>query len=245
MTTRMGFCLVSLVFLSCPAGAADLWVAGTNPAVISANDCGLVTAVSGAARIRRSFQTEKDAGLDANVADRVNAGDELVTDAGGRIEIAGGANNVIVIGQNARLKLNALRTFAGPSGKQVARLDMELLAGQARVQVRLNTAKPEHVFISCGGMEVLASRGDIAVAAGDVWLAAGLAEGEAVGRTRRGQVTGAPFPIEKGRLVTAGGAADLDDAAAAAMKTRLPFSFELTSVALPPMPSVRPDLEAP
>jgi hypothetical protein len=224
--------------------AADLWVKPNDPAVVSTKDCGSVTATHGATRIHRAFQSDEEAGIDVNTADRVNSGDELITDSGGRIEMVSGGNIILVIGENSRVRILALHSFPDPAGTPVTRLDMELLSGEARAQVRLNDEAPAHLRAALAGAEVLVSRGDVALSAGSGWRASVIA-GEAACRMRRGHVAGAPFTLPPRRTAGADGEAVLADAAANALRSRLPFSFELTAIALPPTPSISPEFEAP
>ncbi len=226
------------------AGAADIWVNADDPGVITNNDCGFVAAIHHAAVIRRSFLAEGDAGMAANIADRVTSGDILQTPDGGRVEIASGNNVALVLGPASRLKLGGMRSFTDAAGLAATRLDVEILAGDVRVQVRLNREAPEYVLITAEGADVLVSRGDVAVTTGDGWLASTLS-GTAGGRVHRGKVVGAPFAIESGTAVGNGGAAALTGAASDALRGRLPFSFEVEGLALPPLPPQSWELEAP
>lgn len=227
-----------------PAYAADLWVNATDAVVITNNDCGFITATHGGATIRRSFHAAGDPGVAAHTADRVNSGDELVAPPGGRIEMVSGGNIVLVAGDNSRVRLNGLRTFTGPLGNNVTRLDLEVVSGEARVQVRLNEEKAECVLAALNGAEVLVRRGDIVLYSQSGWLASSIS-GEVMGRVKRGAVVGAPFIIGDRRSVGGDGDAALDDSLGNAMRARLPFSFELVSAALPPAPSMGSQFEAP
>lgn len=226
------------------AVAADFWVNAADAAVVTNNDCGFITATHGNAHIRRSFHAADENVAAAHVADRVNSGDELVAPAGGRIEMVSGGNIVLVVGDNARVKLGGLRSFVGPLGNPVTRLDLEVVSGEARIQVRLNEEKPECVLAAMNGADVLIRRGDIVLSSQSGWLASALAGG-AMGRVRRGGVIGAPFEIGSGRSVSGNGDAPFSETLGNALRGRLPFSFELTSVALPPAPSMSSGHDAP
>lgn len=224
--------------------AADPWVNANDAAIVTNNDCGFITTTHGSAQIRRSFLADSDPGAPAHIADRVNSGDILYTPDGSRIEMVSGGNIVLVLGSGSRVKLNGLRNFIEASGKPATRLDLEIISGDVRIQVRRNEEKPEYVLAALEGVDVLVSRGDIAVTTSGGWLVSTLS-GEVGGRVRRGNVVGAPFTIGTGHTVGGAGDAQLTDAAANALRVRLPFSFELAALALPPMPPMSWELEAP
>lgn len=223
--------------------AADYWLAATEPSVVTNNDCGFVSAVAGNAVIRRSFMTGSES-TNAHVADRINSGDELIAPHGGRIEWTSGNNMIVVLGADSQIRLDGLRSFARADGMTVMRLDVTLLKGECRVQVRLNSENPEAVAVTVNGADVLVTRGDVEVRSADGWSAA-VINGDASARVRRGGVVGAPFAIAGGAVVGSGGEARATDAELAAIKARLPFSFEVLSSALPPLPAASYLLEAP
>lgn len=226
------------------AGAADYWVASTDSSVVTNNDCGFISDVSGSPYIKRPFQAEGEPGVPAHVADRINSGDELIVPDGGRLEWVSGVNMVLVLGSGARARLGGLRSFTGPDGVPVTRLDVTLLSGELRVQVRLNQNHPEAVMAGLSGAEVLVRRGDIGLYSGNFWRGTALM-GEAAARMRRGGVTGAPFAFVEGRVVGSAGEEPMSDADVLDLKRRMPFSFELVSAALPPIPPMSAILEAP
>ncbi len=237
------FLTPALSVLAAGAAAADIWVKSTAADVVSTNDCGSILSSRGAARIRRSFQPADSGGGEVNAADRLNSGDELITLSGGRIEAAGGDNVILVLGENSRVRLVTLISFTDPAGMPATRLDVELLAGEARVQVRLNEESPAHLLASLGDVDILVSRGDAALSTTGGWRGAVLS-GDASGRIRRGQMAGAPFPIPAGRMA-GGGESVLDAATRSGILSRLPFSFESYRFALPPMPLMSSDSDAP
>lgn len=241
-TVFFAVCLFALA--ASRADGVDYWVSPGDPAVATNNDCGHVTEVSGSPTIRRSFHEKGHAGVAVNVADRLSSGDELEAPAGSRLEWATGFNTVVTLAPGTRVRLDGLRSFSDASGTTVERLDVTLLAGELRAQVRLNVERPESLLVAANGAEVLVTRGDAAVFSGDAWRATALAEGAAA-RARRGGVLGAPFPIEPGQTAGLGvqeavEAADLKD-----IRARLPFSFELARLALPPLPPMSSVVEAP
>lgn len=245
---RFRILVAVFVFLSIPAGvgvrAADRWVSADDPAVSSNNDCGHVSDVLGEPLIRRSFQDRDQQGSPVHVADRVSAGDELSAPAGTRLEWTTGSNLIVVMGPGARVRLGGLRSFAEPSGAAATRLDVELLAGDLRVQARRNADVPEYLLVSADGGEILVDWGDVVVSSEGAWRGAVL-YGEASARMRRGAVTGAPFPMPEGFVSGFGAQERLAEAAADAMRARLPFSFELARLALPPLPAAGRGVEAP
>lgn len=236
--------LAAIMLPMASVSAADFWVGATDASVSTNNDCGFVTATHGGATIRRSFHPAGDSGVTAHIADRVNSGDELVAPPGGRIEIVSGDNIVLVVGDSSRVKLSGLRIFTGPMGNTVTRLDLEVVSGEARIQVRLNEQKPECVLAALNGAEVLVSRGDIVLFSQTGWMATSMA-GEAMGRIKRGTVVGAPFVIGDRRSVGGDGDSSLEASLGDAMRARLPFSFEMISAALPPAPAMSSQFEAP
>jgi hypothetical protein len=244
MIRHTTFCIFHFLVLCLAGLAADPWISANDPAVVTNNDCGFVAVAQGRAMIRRSFLAEGDPGIAAHSADRVNSGDVLQTPDGGRMEIVCGVNVVFTVGPASRVKLGGLRQFTDASGKTATRLDVEVLAGDVRAQVRRNEEKPEYVLVAAEGAEVLVSRGDVALTTGGGWLFSTLS-GAASGRIRRGKIVGAPFDILPGHAVGGSGDAALTEEASNALRGRLPFSFELASLALPPLPAMGWEQEAP
>lgn len=207
------------------ARASDHWIAGSDASVATNNDCGFVSAVHGQPVVVRSFHAEDAPGVPVNATDRVYTGDEIRVPDGGRLEITSGANVVAVFGEDSRVKFLGLRTFALPAGPEMNRLDLELLHGEARIQVRLNEARPESVLANAGGADFLIMRGDFSVMRNIAWQGSVLS-GVALARLRRGDSLGAPFPLENDSLLGIDGAKGLTDEAKDRVRQRLPFSFE-------------------
>ncbi len=226
-----------------PAAAADYWTSADNPGVATNNDCGVVSALSGAPRIRRAFMSERDQALPAGLADRLHAGDVVEVPEDGRLEWTTGHNVVVVAGPGSRVRLEGLRNFAAPDGSRVARLDARLLKGEMRLQVRLNQERPEAALVALEGSDALLERGDLALSAGGGWFCATLG-GEALARLKRGGSVGAPFAVAEMATIGLQGEGKLDNAAASGLRARLPFSFELMTAALPPLPALGAGTEA-
>lgn len=238
-----GMLLGALVCAAATAAASDYWTAATEPGVVTNNDCGQIAHIYGSPLIRRSFHAAEDAGIEANIADRISSGDELFAPAGSRVEIVAGSNTVLVLGTGARIRLDGLRTFS-VGGTEAARLDVTLLAGEIRVQVRRNESKPEAVLVGMGGAEIVVTRGDVEMFADGGWRCSVL-DGSAAGRMRRGGMPGAPFPIAANTVLAGSGSSALTPREKIEVKARVPFSFELTAAALPPLPPLSAESEAP
>ena len=226
------------------AHAVDYWVSSDDAAVITNNDCGFISDVAGHPVIRRSFQDESQPGVPANVADRINSGDELVVPAGSRLEWTTGSNIIVTLGSGTRVRLDGLRSFGSAPDATAARLDVSVVTGAIRVQVRLNEERPDAFLASLSGADILVRRGDVEMFSDNAWRGAVLS-GEASARVRRGGVTGVPFMLGEGQSVGAGGQEPLEEAQRSAIRGRLPFSFELVRAALPPLPPISSILEAP
>ncbi|MCD8351681.1 MAG: FecR family protein [Planctomycetaceae bacterium] len=242
--TTLAFLVLLAVLAPGRAGAAEYWVAATDVAVVTNNDCGAVSFIQGQPAIRRSFHAEDDPGLAANIADRVNSGDEIIVPFGSRLEMTSGTNIVLVFGAGTRVRMGGLRSFTDTEDNQVARLDLEVLEGEMRLQVRLHEDKPMAALIALDGAEVLVRRGDVELAMQGGYQVSVLS-GTATARLRRGGVAGAPFVIGEGRLVGTRGDEPLAENELLAIRGRVPFSFETRSAALPPLPHMSTILEAP
>lgn len=179
--------------------------------------------------------TEDDSGVAAFVAARLNAGDTVEVPTGGRLELFSGNNVAIVLGSGSKARFSGMRAFSVDGSHPVTRLDMRLLAGSARIQVRLNRQRPESVLIVMNGAETLVTRGDVEVSVENGWQASSLA-GDAEVRLRRGGVAGAPFKLSAALAIGNNGENRIDAEQMAAARERLPFSFELIRAALPPRP---------
>ncbi len=188
------FAAGAFVLFFTAAPAADAWVAATDPAVVTNNDCGRIAALSGRPLIHRSFQADDAQGILTDIADRISAGDELIAPEGALVEWVTGANTVAVLGPGGRVRFEGLRTFPDAEGDEATRLDVTLLAGELRIQTRVNATRPETVLVALSGAEILVTKGDVELFADGGWRAAVLAE-HAEGRVRRGAMTGAVFPI--------------------------------------------------
>lgn len=226
------------------SGAGDFWISGSDASVVTNNDCGFIAAIGGRPTLLRSFQDANSPGVAASITDRVNSGDEVRVPEGSRLELVSGANVVLVFGEGSRVKFQGLRNFAAGDVREASRLDIELLAGEVRVQVRLNQARPESVLLSVDGNQFLMRRGDATFGRIIGWQATVLS-GDVSGRVRRTSVLGAPFELPAGTLLGVGGQADISDSAKQRILARLPFSFETIRAALPPLPSLSYELEAP
>lgn len=243
---QMSFVLMCVFTAVCGTRVygVDFWVRGTDASVVTNNDCGRVSAIHGQPVVVRSFQEEGSAGHAILATDRVYSGDELRIPDGGRLELTSGSNVVISFGSGSRVRFSGLRSFSAGVEREASRLDLELLSGELRVQVRQNQVRPESVLVSSGGGDFLIRRGDVCVLNSSVWRGWVLA-GEAMARQRRGTSVGAPFVVHGGNGVGEGGALPLDKELGEQLRTRLPFSFDITRAALPPLPSLSYDEEAP
>lgn len=238
--------IVSLLFLSSVGKSEDsaFWRESSHPGMTSTNDCGFISEILGTPQIRRSFMSEKDAGLPAYIADRIHSGDELAVPPGGRLEWTCGNNVIVMLGAGAKAKIEGLRVFQVENGVSASRLDIRLLEGSMRVQARLNEERPEGVLVSVEGAEVLLTRGDVQISAGSPWRVAAIS-GLVSARLRRGNVVGAPFGFSESVMVEGQGEESLDEEELVAIKFGLPFSFETKRAALPPLPAASALLEAP
>lgn len=237
--------IILCLFISGSVGrCADFWVSGTDASVVTSNDCGQISATHGLPVVVRSFQQAGSPGVKAMITDKVYSGDEVHVPDGSRLEIVSGSNVAMVFGEGSRVRFSGLR-WLGASGKSGAsRLDLELVAGEMRVQVRRNMTRPESVLVSAGEAQFLIKEGDVCLTNSSSWQGAVLA-GEGMGRLRRGATIGAPFAIPEGTTVGEGGAGELAADSRSRFTALLPFSFELTRTALPPLPSLSYELEAP
>ena len=235
--------LVCILACAVSAAGGDYWISATESGVVTNNDCGQIVQIHGAPLIHRSFHAASDAGVEASIADRVSSGDELIAPAGSRVEMITGTNTVLVLGAGARVRLDGLRAF-DVGEAEATRLDVTLLAGEIRVQVRRNDVRPESVLVSMGGAEILVIRGDVEMFADGGWRCSVLAGG-ASGRMRRGGMPGAPFPIPADTVFAGSGATPLTREEKSAIAARVPFSFEVASAALPPLPPLSAESEAP
>lgn len=237
-------CLFALCARADAAGAADMWVAATDPAVVTNNDCGQIASVTGRPMIHRSFQAQEAEGTAVNIADRISSGDELIVPPGSLVEWTAGANTVAVLGPGGRVRFDGARVFAAADGREAVRLDVTVISGELRAQARENENRPEMIRAALNGAEFLLTRGDAAFVSGELWQAAVLS-GEASGRLRRGAMPGAAFALEAGTMVDAAGQAAIGEDGMNAVKQRVPFSFETARAALPPLPLMSAEMDAP
>lgn len=234
-----------LLFLACAsARAADMWFSPSVKGVTTSNDCGTVSGLAGAPRIRRSYQLSSDAGVELSLSDKVYAGDEILTGPDDRVELVSGRNVLVLVGPDSSLRLFGLRVVERSATSKMSRLDVELVGGGARMQVRLNAANPELVFLRSPTMGVIVERGDCAAAVADSWRLSVL-DGEAWCRLGQGGASGAPFSLEAGRELGPGGPRALTAETISEMKARMPFGHEIRRAALPPNPPPDPEAEAP
>ena len=230
------WCAAALLVLTMGWGrCADYWASSTEPGIATSNDCGRVTSVSGKSVVRRSYMTDKDSPLALYAADRLYSGDAIEVAADGLVEWTTGDNLIIVLGPDAAARLEGLRRFADAGGKEVARLDVQLVRGELRAQVRLNENHPESLLVGMSGGEALATRGDVAAYSNNNWRVVAL-KSQLAARQRRGGAVGAPFTVPDGGAAGGSGEERLDARGLVAIRDRLPFSFESKSTALPPRP---------
>lgn len=218
---------------------ADNWASAESAGVVTDNDCGFVSAVAGVPLARRSGDTFR-----LHPADRLSGGDELSASPQGRVELAAGNNTVLVVGPDSGIRLQGIRILRDESGRETQRLDAALLRGGCRLQVRLNTAKPEAAMIATDSCDILLTRGDVAIDVQD-GLRVSVLSGEASVRTRRGGATGSPLIVPEGSSFGDSGMEAFGGERARAIRDRLPFSFETETAALPPLPPMSYILEAP
>lgn len=225
------------------ADGVDYWASPESPGVVTNNDCGFVSAVSGIPISRRITGAGSDT-IRLHVADRLGSEDELIAPAGAGVEMTSGSNSIFTIGSDSAARLQGIRTFDGGGNTQVNRLDISMVRGSCRLQVRLNTEKPEAILVSFGGVEVLIRRGDVAMTVDGDWRVFVLS-GEASVRVRRGRAIGTPVTVGAGKAVGAAGEENLEEGRLTAIRERLPLSFEVVNAALPPLPPMSYILEAP
>lgn len=240
-TNRLRALAALLICLPASLAAADFWARPGDPGVVTNNDCGFVSAVAGTPRIRRSFMADTEQ-VPIYLADRLGGGDEFLPVPPGRVEMITCDNLILVVGTASRAVLGGVRVIAGGSAGHASRLDAALLAGRCRVQARRNEEHPEAALITVAGHDVLVTRGDAEIAVEGGWRVSVLA-GEVVVRDRKGG--GQRLLVAAGYTAGPGGVEPLTDEDAAAIRARLPFSFETERAALPPLPPMSALLEAP
>lgn len=233
-----------LLLARASAPAADMWFSPSAKGVMTNSDCGVVAGLAGTPRVRRSYQLSSDAGGELSLSDKLYAGDEILTGPNDRVELVSGRNVLVLVGPDSTLRLLGLRAVERSASSKTSRLDMELPAGGARLQVRLNAANPESALLRSATMGVIVERGDCAVAVADSWRLSVL-DGSAWCRLDQGGVSGAPFALEAGRELGPGGPRALTVDAATELRARMPFGYEIRRAALPPNPPPDPEAEAP
>lgn len=236
--------IIALLFMAMPArcvGAADHWVEHGAVGVVTNNDCGSVSAVTGEVRLKRSFMQNDSDGISVHIADRVHAGDLFAIAAHGGVEWVTGHNTIAALGPDTRAVVAGVRAFADPDGRTVSRLDVVLEQGAARVQVRLNRERPEAVLVRCANAEALVLRGDVEVETTPEWSIR-VVSGEAEARVIHSGIAGAAFTIGSGAVLTAEGMAMQQNAVAMRV---VPFSYETVKAALPPRPVSGAQTDAP
>ncbi len=237
-------CAFLILVRGSDGNAVDYWASPGDPAVATNNDCGFISAVHGQPQVRRSFQSEDSAGQPLSVADRISSGDELIVPTGSRLEWTSGNNLVVVLGSGGRVKLGGIRSFIDPDGRQAARLDLSLLSGELRLQVRYNSERPESILALMSSGDVVVRRGDVYIFDASQWRC-GVLAGTAMSRIRRGGMYGAPFAIPAGQYAGPGGQSEFLPDEQEGVRRRLPFTFELVKLARPPVPTLGFELEAP
>jgi hypothetical protein len=224
------FIFVSLfAILAGIAEALDHWIA---PGGGSGTDCGRISDLAGKVEIRHPIMADEDPPVRAGLANRLRPGDIVSVPSGGRLEWKSGRNVVVTVGSDAGVRMEGVTTADFPGGISLNRLNFELLRGEARIQVRLNETRPESVLVRIGGNEILLIRGNLFVKATDQWHAT-VSDGWAEWRPHAGIP---PRRIEAGRKIDVSGDSELSVSEVAELAERLPFSFELIRLALPPTP---------
>lgn len=240
------FCIAGaalLCALLAPAAAADFWVGPSAQGVVTSNDCGFVSRVEGQPVVRRYFMNSDEQGLTIFGADRINAGDNIEVPDNAGLEIVCGNNLVFCFSGGSKVRFLGLRSFMGPDGRPLERLDVILEQGTIRAQARRNERR-EMLLVQTSGVTVLLENGDLLVNAGAGWRATNFG-GLALARLRRGDVVGAPFELERGVAFANTGRKALSDAEMDELRYSLPLSFEITRAALPPRPAMDDSVEAP
>lgn len=235
--------ILALSLLGGRAAALDYWMPAEYPGVVTDNDCGSVSAVAGIPLARRGGNSTGET-FRLHPADRLSGGDVLTAPPRGRVEMISGNNTILAVGPDSEIRLHGLRTLQDDGGREIRRLDATLIRGGCRMQVRLNTAKPEAALITTDFCDVLVTRGDVAVSVEDGWRVSVLS-GEASIRSRRAGTAGSPVVVLAGSTVGDVGREELGGEQAMVIRERVPFSFETDTAALPPLPPMSHILEAP
>lgn len=247
MTKRLGKASLAVLFFLPLASlaAGDAWPSAGDSAALTNSDCGVVSSMEGAPRVRRVFMIASDPDETLYVSDRLHAGDGLNVPADGHLEWTTGHNTIVTLGPDAKARLLGLRKSAFQAkAASPARLDIELLHGEIRVEVRRNATRPEAVMVSLPGLEVLVEQGDVQVGLEGPNRVTVL-DGSASVRVRRGDVPGAPFTIDAGRRLGPEGPEAAPREALESIHRELPFSFERAKAALPPLPAASAAVDAP
>lgn len=246
MKSRFGFLLlvcacVTVRFLQ---GGESFWIDASDVTVATSDDAGVVSGVWGQALLKGQYMESDEQGMRIGISDRVGAGDEITTAANARVEIVTGNNLVSVIGPSSSIRILGVRGFDGGDGRKLSRLDLQILEGTVRSQVRESVSRPESVLLDLGGAQCLVTRGDAAASVGAAWRVAVLA-GSVSCRIKQGGGTSAPYDVTAGRVADADGVGELSGQALADLKSILPFSYEIHRAALPPTPPPDPSVDAP
>jgi hypothetical protein len=219
-----------------------MWFSATDIGVTTKSESAIVIGMTGSPHLRRAYRHPSELGEVLNLADRIHAGDEILTGPGDRVELASGRNVLVAVGPESEVSLLGVRIVGSGSGNVASRLDVSVVTGAVRVQARLNTGHPETVFMTAPGIDVILERGDCGVSHGDSWRLV-VVDGSVF--VRLGETGGAPFQFEAGHSLGPGGPRpmareDRDD-----FRARLAFGYEIVRAALPPNPPPNPDAEAP
>ncbi|MDR1533516.1 MAG: FecR family protein [Planctomycetota bacterium] len=215
------------------AGGGEHWSAPGDPGVVETGEAGRISDLAGKVEIGRAGGSGREKPVEAGLADRLRAGDELTVPAGGRLEWKAGGNTVITVGPNSRLVLEGTLGIPLPGGAVLSRRSFRLLQGEARIQVRLNLDRPEGVLARLSGADFLLLRGDVSLNASGGWNGAALSGGVEY----RPSPGSAILALDAGGVVNASGPGKLSPEEAGMIRERLPFSFELAGFALPPSPA--------
>ncbi|MCC8180438.1 MAG: hypothetical protein LIP23_05965, partial [Planctomycetes bacterium] len=153
-------------------------------------------------------------------------------------------NLVVTVGPLSRVRLNGTRSIGSADGRILSRLDVELLAGSLRVQVRYNMRRPEAIMVAVGNADVVVERGDVMVS-DDAEAMVAVVAGEAAVRPDRNDFVSTVSVLDSGAGLGARGPAMLNQAVFDSLRRAIPFSFEKVRAALPPLPAATYALEAP
>ncbi len=247
MIRNIVFCASSIAaafFAAAAVQAADFWVDRNSGAAMIDSDSGVVTGIWGQASVRKSFMTQNSEEIPLGVFDKMQAGDIVETGREGRVEITSGNNVLLVIGPESAVRFLGLVSFFTSENAPAKRLDLQMLKGRIRLQVRLNRNYPEMALVEAGSLSVLTTRGDMSLFQDPNWRLAVLV-GDVSYRNRPGGTLGPVAALQAGQTLYADNIVTLTDEEKERLATAMPFRYEIGRAALPPAPPPGPDGEAP